>query len=123
MRERDIRGQGSGGEELGGIGGVMARISGSGPPRKTVPTKKVKTRQDRAGQQKSLRPDLQDVANGDAEERGARTDLKVGHYKNFSGLDEFVADCVDYQFGDGVEIELEHDVGAVGFGGVDADAE
>jgi len=39
-----------------------------------------------------------------------------------SGLDDFVADCVDYQFGDGVEAEFEHDVGAMRFGGVDADA-
>jgi hypothetical protein len=40
-----------------------------------------------------------------------------------SGGDDFVADGVEDEFGEGVEIELEHDVGAMGFGGVDADAE
>jgi hypothetical protein len=42
-----------------------------------------KTREGRAQLQKSLRPEglLQDVANGGAEDRSARTDLKVGHYK------------------------------------------
>jgi hypothetical protein len=38
-------------------------------------------------------------------------------------LDDVVADGVDDQFGEGVEVEFEHYVGAVGFGGVDADAE
>src|SRR5208283_5305352 len=40
-----------------------------------------------------------------------------------SGGDDFVADGVEDEFGEGVEIELEHDVGAMSFGGVDADAE
>jgi hypothetical protein len=38
-----------------------------------------------------------------------------------SGLDDVVSDGVQDQFGEGVEVEFEHDVGAVGFGGVDAD--
>ena len=40
-----------------------------------------------------------------------------------SGGDDVVADGVEDEFGEGVEIELEHDVGAMSFGGVDADAE
>jgi hypothetical protein len=40
-----------------------------------------------------------------------------------SRLDDFIADGVDDEFGDGVESEFEHDVGAMSFGGVDADAE
>ncbi len=40
-----------------------------------------------------------------------------------SGGDDFVADGVEDEFGEGVEIELKHDVGAMGFGGVDADSE
>jgi hypothetical protein len=40
-----------------------------------------------------------------------------------SGLDDFVADGVDDEFGDGMEAELEHDVGAMSFGGIDADTE
>jgi len=40
-----------------------------------------------------------------------------------SGGDDVVADGVQDEFGEGVEIELEHDVGAVGFGGVNADTE
>jgi len=40
-----------------------------------------------------------------------------------SGLDDVVADGVEDELGEGVEIEFEHDVGAVGFGGVDADVE
>jgi len=43
--------------------------------------------------------------------------------KRESGGDDFVADGVEDEFGEGVEIELEHDVGAMGFGSVDADAE
>jgi len=38
-------------------------------------------------------------------------------------LDDVVADGVEDELGEGVEIEFEHDVGAVGFGGVDADVE
>lgn len=34
-----------------------------------------------------------------------------------------VADGVVDEFGDGVKVELDHDVGAVSFGGIDADAE
>lgn len=40
-----------------------------------------------------------------------------------SGFDDVVADGVVDEFGDGVEIEFDHDVGAMSFGGVDADAE
>ena len=39
------------------------------------------------------------------------------------GLDDVVADGVEDEFGEGANVELEHDVGAVGFGGVDADVE
>jgi hypothetical protein len=39
------------------------------------------------------------------------------------GFDDLVADGVVDEFGEGVEVELEHDVGAVGFGGVHGDAE
>jgi hypothetical protein len=38
-------------------------------------------------------------------------------------LDDFVADGVEDEIGEGVEAELEHDVGAMSFGGVDADVE
>ena len=38
-------------------------------------------------------------------------------------MDDVIADGVHDQFGEGVEVEFEHDVGAVGFGGVDADVE
>src|SRR5579883_751781 len=44
-----------------------------------------------------------------------------GH--GWSGLDDFVADGVEDEIGEGVEAELEHDVGAMSFGGVDADVE
>ena len=40
-----------------------------------------------------------------------------------SGFDEIVADGVVDELGEGMEIELEHDVGAMGFRGVDADVE
>ena len=39
------------------------------------------------------------------------------------GFDDLVADGVVDEFGEGVEVELEHDVGAMSFGGVDGDAE
>jgi hypothetical protein len=38
-------------------------------------------------------------------------------------LDDFVADGVHNEVGEGMKAELEHDIGAVGFGGVDADVE
>src|SRR3974390_908302 len=39
------------------------------------------------------------------------------------GFDDVVADGVVDQFGEGMEVELEHDVGTMGFGSVDGDAE
>ena len=40
-----------------------------------------------------------------------------------SGGDNIVANGVEDEFGEGVQIELDHDVGAMGFRGIDADAE
>ena len=47
----------------------------------------------------------------------------MGRSTRRSGFDDVVADGVVDEFGDGMEIELEHNVGAVGFGGVDANAQ
>ena len=38
-------------------------------------------------------------------------------------MDDFVADGVHDEVGEGAEVEFEHDVGTMNFGGVDADIE
>src|SRR5271169_3559896 len=46
---------------------------------------------------------------------------RVGGWR--SGVDDLVADGVDDEFGNRVKSHLHHDVGAMGLGGVDTDAE
>lgn len=38
-------------------------------------------------------------------------------------FDDLISDCVANQFTDGVQLELTHDIGAVGFGRLDADVQ
>ena len=52
-----------------------------------------------------------------------RQPVTNGAKREVSGSDDFVADGVNDEFGDGMEAEFEHDIGAMSLGGVDANAE